>query len=84
MAKGSALTAKKTLSDEGAAFMGKPKASRAELMKEIWSYIRENELKDENGTVCCDQVLYDLLGVRSFTGVHKVPTCLKDQEVFLD
>ena len=43
---GGGLTAPKKLSPELADLVGKKEASRAELMKLLWAYIKEHNLQD--------------------------------------
>lgn len=83
MPRGSALTQKLPLSDTASAFFGKKSASRAEFMKAVWNYVRENNLKGSDGVVECDEVLAELLGVDEIRAVSDVPRCLKEQGVFL-
>ena len=62
--KGSALTKKLALSDELAEFMGKDTASRAEVTKAIWVYIKKHGLQDEDDkrTIIPDDELAQIIG----------------------
>ena len=62
--KGSALTKPLPLSDELADFMGKDKASRAEVTKKVWAHIKKNDLQDEDNRrmIIPDDVLEPIIG----------------------
>jgi len=62
--RGSALTKKCNLSDQLAEFMGKDKASRSEVTKAVWAYIKENDLQDpdDKRTICPDDELGAIIG----------------------
>lgn len=77
MAKGGALTVKLPISDELADFLSdhakvrlnpsnEPTASRAEVTKKVWAYIKANNLQDENDgrIIHPDDALEPLLGSR--------------------
>ena len=46
MAKGSGLTKPMKLSAELADIVGKKEASRAECIKQLWAYLKKNNLQD--------------------------------------
>merc|ERR1712076_196416 len=46
MPKGSGLTKPMKLSEDLADIVGKKEASRAECVKELWAYIKKNDLQD--------------------------------------
>jgi len=46
MPKGSGLTQPYKLSPELADIVGKKEASRAECIKQLWAYLKKNELQD--------------------------------------
>ena len=48
MPRGQGLTKPNKLSDELAAIVGQEEASRAELMKLLWAYLKKNELQCED------------------------------------
>lgn len=57
--KPSGLQRPMQLSDELVAVVGEPRLPRSEVLKKIWHYIRENNLKDPNNgsRVLCDEKL---------------------------
>jgi upstream activation factor subunit UAF30 len=64
MAKASGITKKLPLSNEMAEFMGKDTASRGEIVKEIWKYIKKEGL-NEGRIIHPDDVLEPILGSKS-------------------
>ncbi|KAK1301171.1 Zinc finger CCCH domain-containing protein 44 [Acorus calamus] len=58
---------------------GESELSRADVVKRIWGYIKENKLQDpaDKRRILCDQKLKDLFEVDSFTGftVSKLLSC---------
>merc|ERR1712019_218844 len=46
MPKGGGLTKPMKLSEDLAAIVGKKEASRAECIKELWAYLKKNNLQD--------------------------------------
>ncbi len=69
MAGGKGLLKKLELSDELADFMGKAKASRAEITKALWAYIKKKKLQDpsDKRSVIPDDTLEPILGSRPLT-----------------
>ncbi|KAK6136848.1 hypothetical protein DH2020_029403 [Rehmannia glutinosa] len=69
---GSGLTAPLPLSDALVKFVGtgEHELSRADVVKRMWQYIKENELQDpsDKRMVLCDDKLKELFGVDSFHG----------------
>lgn len=69
---GSGLTAPLPLSDALVNFFGtgEHELSRADVVKKMWQYIKENELQDpsDKRTVLCDEKLKELFKVDSFHG----------------
>lgn len=68
--KPSGLQRPMQLSDALVAIVGEPRLPRSEVLKKIWVYIRENNLKDPNNgsRVLCDDKLMAV-----FDGSHSVP-----------
>lgn len=64
--KGTGIEKPLDLSEDMADFMGKDKASRAEITKKIWAHIKKHEL-NEGRTIHPDEVLEPILGSRSIT-----------------
>jgi chromatin remodeling complex protein RSC6 len=64
MARGSALMKKLELSDELADFMRANTASRGEVMKKIWAYIKKHDL-NEGRIIHPDDELAPILGTKS-------------------
>ena len=64
MAKENALNKKLKLSPELEKFMGQNEASRAEVTKKLWDYIKSNNLQDakDKRVICPDAQLSVLLG----------------------
>lgn len=64
MAKGAGLKAKLKLSETLADFMGSDTASRMEITKEIWKYIKKHGLQDEDDRrmIVPDDVLAEIIG----------------------
>lgn len=62
--KASGITKQLNLSDELADFMGKDMASRAQIMKALWAYIKKEDLQDpkDRRSVLPDDVLEPILG----------------------
>ncbi|KAK1276342.1 Zinc finger CCCH domain-containing protein 44 [Acorus gramineus] len=58
---------------------GESELSRADVVKRMWGYIKENKLQDpaDKRRILCDQKLKDLFEVDSFTGftVSKLLSC---------
>mmetsp|Transcript_13101 Transcript_13101/g.15004 ORF Transcript_13101/g.15004 Transcript_13101/m.15004 type:complete len:316 (-) Transcript_13101:48-995(-) len=52
------------ISEELSSFLGQEKASRSEVVKKLWQYIKENELQnpEDKREINCDQKLKSLLG----------------------
>jgi chromatin remodeling complex protein RSC6 len=83
MGKGSAINKKLELSPEFQQFMGSRTAARGEVNSRLWKYIRDNDLKDEDGTVRCDSYLRELLGCSSMKGVGGVSKAISKAGAFL-
>lgn len=66
--KGSALMEPKELSRPMARFIGAPYASRPEIVKKLWAYIKREGLQDEDDSriIIADNVLEDLFGESEF------------------
>jgi DNA topoisomerase-1 len=64
MTKQSALTKKLKLSPELSAFLGQPEASRADVTKKVWEYIKSKNLQDAQNKrlIKPDATLGKLLG----------------------
>lgn len=60
MSKGGAVTKKLKLSEDFQEFMGSATASRGDVTKAVWAYIRKHDLKAEKG-VKFDSYLAGLL-----------------------
>lgn len=75
MAKGKGLNKPMNLSEDLADFIGKDRASRAEITKKLWDYIKKNDLQDEKDrrTIVPDDVLAPILGSRPIS-MFKVAT----------
>jgi upstream activation factor subunit UAF30 len=58
------------LSEEMAAWVGKPEASRPEITKHLWSYVKERELQDPANRqwIVADATLKKLTGEAKFKG----------------
>lgn len=84
MAKGKGLQKPMQLSDEMADFMGKDKASRADITKKIWAHIKKNDLQDskDRRTIIPDDVLEPILG-RKPISMLKIATKVSEH-VFAD
>lgn len=56
-----------TLSPQLQKFLGVPNMARTEVVKHLWSYVREKNLQDplDGKNIICDETLRDLLGVDS-------------------
>ncbi len=69
MSKGNGITKKLDLSDDMAVFMGKDKASRAEIIKACWKHIKKYDLQDPKArrTIVPDAALTVLFGSRPFS-----------------
>lgn len=67
MAKGKGLSIKLNLSEDMEEFMGKSMASRTEITKAIWDYIKSEGLQDEDDgrIIHPDDVLEPILGKKS-------------------
>lgn len=70
MAKG--IMQPKTLSDELADFMGKKKASRAQIVKKFWEYVKKNDLQDpdDRRVVIVDDELAEAFDLSEGDEVH--------------
>lgn len=82
--KQTGIQKKQQLSDEMAEFMGCDKASRAEIVQELWKYIKKHKLQDPDNkrSIDLDDTLSELLGP-SRTDMFKLaglitPHILKD------
>jgi upstream activation factor subunit UAF30 len=67
---GGGLAARKEVSDELAAFLGKGKyMARTEVVKELWNYIRENNLQNPENRreILLDDRMKQVFGVNKFT-----------------
>lgn len=62
--RGAGILKAQPLSEALAEFMGKTKASRADVMKAVWRYIKQNDL-NEGRTIHPDEVIGSLVGTRS-------------------
>ncbi|KAH9617797.1 hypothetical protein KSS87_006044 [Heliosperma pusillum] len=58
-----------TLSPELQKFLGVPHMTRTEVVKQLWTYVKDKSLQDpdDGTTIICDETLRDLLGVDSIT-----------------
>ena len=58
-----------TLSPELGNLLGVQKASRAEVTKELWKYIKENELqsKEDGRIILCDYEMEQIFGVKDMS-----------------
>ena len=67
------------LSEEMADFMGKDTASRAEITKKIWAYIKKNKLQDEDNRrmIVPDEVLEPIIGSNPIS-MFKMATKISD------
>ncbi|KAL2906185.1 Upstream activation factor subunit spp27 [Bienertia sinuspersici] len=56
-----------TLSPQLQKFLGTPHMTRTEVVKRLWSYVREKNLQDpqDGKSIVCDETLRELLGVDS-------------------
>lgn len=75
--KSTGLNQKLNLSEELSEFMGKDTASRAEITKEIWSYIKSEGLQDEDDgrIIYPDDVLAPILG-KTKINMMKIAGCV--------
>lgn len=66
--KGSGYTRAITLSDELAALVGAKQMARHEVVKKVWSIIKERKLYDPKNKqfAICDDELYKVIGVKRF------------------
>lgn len=67
---GGGLSEEKEISDELAAFLGQgKKMSRTTIVKELWKYIRENELQNPSNKreIILDKKMRDVFGCQTFT-----------------
>lgn len=66
--KASGLNKKYVLSDKLAALLDTEVATRAEVTKALWVYIKENDLQDpkDKRTICPDSVLATVVGKAKF------------------
>jgi upstream activation factor subunit UAF30 len=66
---GRGLSVKKELSPELAAFLGQDTASRTEVVKQLWDYIKEHGLQnpDNKREILLDAKMKDVFGVDTFT-----------------
>eukprot|EP00270_Netrium_digitus_P011548 TRINITY_DN3680_c0_g1_i1.p1 TRINITY_DN3680_c0_g1~~TRINITY_DN3680_c0_g1_i1.p1 ORF type:complete len:303 (-),score=49.24 TRINITY_DN3680_c0_g1_i1:295-1203(-) len=65
------------LSDSLAAFLGASQLPRTEVVKEMWNYIKANNLQDPNNrkNIKCDEKMQKLLGVKA-TDMFKINALL--------
>ncbi|CDP02467.1 unnamed protein product [Coffea canephora] len=65
--RGGGFTKLCSLSPQLQKFTGVPELARTEVVKQLWSYIRENNLQDPSNrrNILCDGTLRDLFGVDS-------------------
>ncbi|KAK2967535.1 hypothetical protein RJ640_030406 [Escallonia rubra] len=65
--RGGGFTKLCSLSPQLQRFTGTHELARTEVVKQLWSYIRENNLQDPNNRrdILCDETLRDLFGVDS-------------------
>ena len=65
---GGGFTKTMNLSDELAEIVGTDTASRAEVVKKMWSYIKENKLQDPRNKqfIKCDEKMMNVVGVKKF------------------
>ncbi|KAK4393335.1 Upstream activation factor subunit spp27 [Sesamum angolense] len=63
--RGGGFTKLCSLSPELQKFTGVPELARTEVVKQLWSYIRENNLQDPSNrrNIICDDTLHNLFGV---------------------
>ena len=66
-----ALSRKYLLSDNMSSFMGEPSATRQDVLKRVWEYVKERNLKDINqpGRVRVDDNLNRILGSGDSNGL---------------
>lgn len=67
------------LSSELAEFMGKTRASRTQITKAIWVYIKDNDLQDpeDKRTINPDDTLAEILGSKPLS-MFKIATKVSD------
>lgn len=67
--KGSGITKELEVSEEMADFMGKNSASRAQVMKKIWAYIKKHDLQNEKNRrmIEPDDELATILGAKTLS-----------------
>lgn len=84
MARGSGLNKPLELSEDLADFMGKSKATRAQITKKIWDHIKKHKLQDpdDKRTIIPDDTLEPILGARPI-GMFKMPGKISEH-VFSD
>ena len=65
---GGGFTKTMNLSDELAEVVGTDTATRAEVVKKMWSYIKENKLQDPRNKqfIKCDEKMMNVVGVKKF------------------
>ncbi|XP_043714047.1 upstream activation factor subunit UAF30-like isoform X2 [Telopea speciosissima] len=65
--RGGGFTKLCTLSPQLQKFLGVPELARTEVVKQIWAYIRKNDLQDPNNRrdIICDERLHELFRVKS-------------------
>ena len=66
-----ALSRKYLLSENMSSFIGEPSATRQDVLKRVWDYVKERNLKDINqpGRVRVDDNLYRILGSGDSSGL---------------
>lgn len=86
----SKISAPLVLSDELAAFMGKSKASRGDVTKAVWKYIRDEKLncdrhgeKFSGGKVEFDEVLSAVLHSKGMKKASDLFAILKKAKAFV-
>ena len=61
------------LSEELAEIVGTDTATRAEVVKKMWSYIKENKLQDPRNKqfIKCDEKMKNVVGVKKFRWIFE-------------
>ena len=84
---GGGFTKQMNLSEELAEIVGTDTASRAEVVKKMWSYIKENKLQDPRNKqfIKCDEKMMNVVGVKKFRWIIQRCNFIQDltREFFL-
>ena len=70
---GGGFTKTMNLSEELAEIVGTDTATRAEVVKKMWSYIKENKLQDPRNKqfIKCDEKMKNVVGVKKFRWIFE-------------